>query len=261
MIVESYEDVIALSGDLKSNFWETIHTAISLTLVRHPEGVIIDCSEITECTEEGANTFLDALDFIEEQDARVILVDVPQNIYNVLKSLPETRSQLPISPTIEDARQSLRFQVDPELDSETLSKFEVMPTILACVNGTDTDKGVINIVVELAEATDAAICWLFPIIIPREQPLQAPMKDLEEEAGNVLENIHAQIKDHDVVDKFVIERARDVPSAILQAIEEYNVKKLVIGLDKHILSENTCSFIQSVIKRVDAQVLFVKSES
>ncbi len=261
MIVESYEDVIALSGDLKSNFWETIHTAISLTLVRHPEGVIIDCSGIKECNEEGANTFLDAMDFLEEHDARVIVVSVPLHVHEVLKSVPETRSQLPMAGSIEDARKSLHFKVDPELDHETLKQFEDMPTILACLNGTDTDEELVELVIDLAEGTHMGICWLYPILIPRQQPLQAPMKELEEEAANVLETIHAKIKDHDITDKFIIERARDVPSAIFNASEEYNVKKLVIGLNKHKLSEKTCSFISSIMKKMDCQVIFVKSES
>ena len=83
MIVESYEDVIVLSGALRSNFWETIHTAISLMLKRHPTGVVIDCSGITEVTQAGADTFRDVMAYIEEHDARIIVAAVSPAVIRI----------------------------------------------------------------------------------------------------------------------------------------------------------------------------------
>src|SRR5436853_3309421 len=107
VIVESYEDVIVLSGALRSNFWETLHTAISLTLKRHPSGVIIDCSGLVEATPEGAETFRDAMEFIHQHDARVIVAAVPPNILQVLRTVPDVRSQLAVADSVEAARHSL----------------------------------------------------------------------------------------------------------------------------------------------------------
>src|SRR4051794_2917253 len=104
MIVESYEDVIILSGALRSNYWETLHTAISLTLKRHPSGVIIDCSGLTEATPEGAETFRDVMEYIHGHDARVIVAAVPSKVYEVLRTVPEVRSQLAITESVEEAR-------------------------------------------------------------------------------------------------------------------------------------------------------------
>ena len=107
MIVESYEDVIVISGALRSNFWETIHTAISLMLKRHPTGVILDCSGITEVNTAGADTFRDVMSFIHDQDARVIVTAVPPQVMEVLRTVPEVRSQLAVAKTVEEARRSL----------------------------------------------------------------------------------------------------------------------------------------------------------
>src|SRR5688500_219102 len=114
MIVESYEDVIVVSGALRSNFWETIHTAISLMLKRHPTGVIIDCSGISEVTPEGADTFRDIMAFIHEHDARIIVAGVPVQVMEVLKSVPEVRSQLAVAKSVEEARRSLDLLVEEE---------------------------------------------------------------------------------------------------------------------------------------------------
>ena len=117
MIVESYEDVIILSGALRSNFWETIHTAISLTLKRHPTGVIIDCSGITEITPDGAETFHDAIDFVAaHKRARIVVAAVSEEMLEVLRSVPEVRSQLPIAETVEAARKSLDLLVENDDD-------------------------------------------------------------------------------------------------------------------------------------------------
>ena len=117
MIVESYEDVIVLSGELRSNFWETIHTAIALTLKRHPTGVIIDCSGITLMTPEGGETFHDAIDFVAEHDrARIVVAGVSKSVLEVLRSVPEVRSQLPVAESVEDARRSLDLLVEDEPD-------------------------------------------------------------------------------------------------------------------------------------------------
>src|SRR5947207_872967 len=115
MIVESYEDVVILSGPLRSNFWETIHTAIALTLKRHPTGVIIDCSGITELTPEGAETFQDAIQFVKEHErARIVVAAVSPQAMEVLRHVPEVRSQLPVVATVEEARRSLDLLLKEE---------------------------------------------------------------------------------------------------------------------------------------------------
>ena len=67
-------------------------------------------------TPEGAETFHDAMDFIRNHHARVILAAVPGHVMEVLKNVPEVRSQLPICATVADARRSLDLGVDVEED-------------------------------------------------------------------------------------------------------------------------------------------------
>src|SRR5204863_9799246 len=107
MIVESIGDVIKLSGDLTSNHWETIRTAAGLVLKRHPRGVVVDCSGITSCTEQGAETFYDMLMHIERKKSRIIVANIPPVVREALKHVPEVRSRLAVASTVEEAQHSL----------------------------------------------------------------------------------------------------------------------------------------------------------
>ncbi|MER3466087.1 MAG: hypothetical protein C4340_02630, partial [Armatimonadota bacterium] len=80
MIVESINGIIKLSGDLTSNQWETIRTAANLLRRQHRKGVVVDCSGLETVTHEGAHTFLDMLLYIEAQNARIIVANVPPHI-------------------------------------------------------------------------------------------------------------------------------------------------------------------------------------
>lgn len=265
MIVESYEDVIHLSGALRSNFWETIHTAISLLLKRHPSGVIIDCSALTECTPAGAETFRSAMEYIDAHDARVIVTAVPEHVMDVLKSVPEVRSQLAIAATIEEARRSLDLLDEPEEMNPKKKKRRLGhdPTshILACMTGNGSDQAVLDLAAELAVRHGAGVMALYPIIVPRDLPLQAPMGENEETAQRVLQNAEHCCEEQEVHHRLQVERARDVASAIVQALEENPAEKVVVGLptvdDGDLI---TPKLVTSVLNKVDRQVMFVRAK-
>ncbi len=259
MIVESYDDVISLSGALRSNFWETIHTAISLTLKRHPSGVIIDCSGIEECTPAGAETFRDAMEFIRRFDARIIVAAVPVAVHEVLKSVPEVRSQLPIAATIEEARKSLDL-----LDSGSVKKKKaptVARRILVMIEGAPSDTYTIRQAIEQADKIATEICLLYPVLVPRELPINSPLPDEEDMASKALAYCKGILQKSDIHSSLRIERARDIAGAIEQALEEVNVCLVLVGLsyDFH-EKEQSLRVMKSLLAKVQTPLMFVRDK-
>lgn len=265
MIVESYEDVIILSGALRSNFWETIHTAIALTLKRHPTGVIMDCSGITECTVEGADTFVDVMHFIEDQDARIIVAAVPEHVLEVLKRVPEVRSQLPISPSVEDARKSIDLLVKGEEERPSKKKLQQNPSLrkfLLCLSGDASDEELVNVSREIAGPALAEVCLIFPVIVPRELPIQSPLPELEAQAKAALEKAQANLTKAEISNSIRIERARDVASAIRDALEEMDANQVFVSLPTDSGSlDGGVKLVKSVMSLVRKPVLFVRGST
>src|SRR5437879_2535309 len=108
MIVTGKNDIVQLSGALHKNQWLTIKATARLLLQQHSQGILIDCSELTEVSEEGTKTFLEAMRDIQGEGARIVLVNLPDNVLQVMRCVPGVRSQLPIAKSEEEARASLR---------------------------------------------------------------------------------------------------------------------------------------------------------
>ena len=109
MIIEAREDVVTLEGSLVTNQWSAIQAPANLLLRFHPNGILIDASGITRCTEDGARTFLDAMDYIERHRARIVVCHPPPEVQETLKNIPNLRSQLAIAATCEEGRASLEM--------------------------------------------------------------------------------------------------------------------------------------------------------
>ena len=260
MIVESYEDVIVLSGALRSNFWETVHTAIALTLKRHPSGVIIDCSGLTEATVEGADTFTDIMRFIEKYDARVIVAAVPQNIREVLKSVPEVRSQLAIAHSVEDARRSLDLLL--ESGTKKKKKSQVAPSkskMVVCLTGGACDEEALHLSADIAETIEAEVQLVYVVIVPRDLPLQAPLAKEEEHAAQVLDGGKRLLSERNLPHVPRIERGREVAAALLEVMEETKAERLVVGLSSNPGDlDNNTKIVRSVLAKIYKQVVFVR---
>lgn len=264
MIVESYEDVIVLSGALRSNFWETIHTAISLTLRRHPSGVIIDCSGITECTPEGADTFRDAMDFISRHQARVIVAAVPAPVMEVLRSVPEVRSQLAVAGSVEEARRSLDLLLIDEEDTKrkrprTISPDQCRTRALVLLRGEASDR---DALAEVLRLDDLAVCHAilaFVIVVPRHLPLQSPMPEAEAAAMKAIEPAQARFTEESISFETVIERGRDISSALNAVIERTGATQLIVplGLDPE-RAEFDAALVKSLLEKVAIGLTFVR---
>lgn len=267
MIVESYEDVVILSGALRSNFWDTIHTAISLTLKRHPTGVVVDCSGITDMNTDGADTFHDAIQFVKEHErARIVLAAVPPKVMEVLRQVPEVRSQLPVVPTVEDARKSLDLLVEDE-DEHGKKKKQKQPnktidrTILAVISGDESDDHMFSVTEELVDTLPAKVVLLCPIQIPRDLPLSAPMPKEEEYAANALELGKKRMNERGTPCEIMLERTRDIPTIIHEIALQVDAAHVIVGLASDMKGDDAyLKILKSVVERVKAPLVIVRGQ-
>ncbi len=264
MIVESYEDVVKLSGRLRSNFWETIHTAIALTLRRHPTGVIVDCSGIDEVTTEGADTFYDAIRFVGEHDeARIILAAVPPHMAEVLKHVPNVRSQLPVVATVEEARRSLDLLLKGETEGKKKKKDvrrEYDRLIIACLAGDAGDAHLFRLVVDLIDTVPAKVLLLYPILVPRDKPVTAPLPQDEERAAAALEAGATWMTGRDIPSEIRIDRGRDLATVLNDAAEETGAVQVVLSVPELKDGDDHClKTVAAVIERVKAPLVMVRA--
>jgi anti-anti-sigma regulatory factor len=261
MIVESYEDVIVLSGALRQNFWETVHTAVSLILKRHPSGVIIDCSQITEITPKGADTFVDVFEFVEEhEEARIILAAVPAHVKQVLREIPEVRSQIPIVGSVEEARRSLDVLASQTEEKKDKTR-DYDRDILAILEGHPEDQDVLAMAKELILSNKTKVTLLLPIIVPRELPLTAPLVDLEEKLVKTAEEGKKFIRAANAKAEMRLERSRDIASLMEEISEEIDADFVVaaITLSKSGHRGQDCyRTVESVFEKVKRPVVIVR---
>lgn len=257
MIVESSEDVIKLSGPIRMNFWETIQTAIALTLQRHPSGVIVDCANVTELTEEGAATFQAAIDFVlEHEDARIIFVAVPDQVKEVMRQAPQVRSQMVLLDNIGQARRSLDLLADAPKTEERKTYDR---QILTCLFPTAFDHHILDVTLELVSDLPAKVILLLPIVVPREHPLQASMPESEERVDCFAEKAKTILAARNVPYDIRLERTRDLASLIAETAEEVDAAHVLVSIaPSHKQDEAMTKVLKSILNKVNRSVLFVR---
>lgn len=264
MIVESYEDVVMLSGALVSNQWSTLHTALSLQLQRHPEGVIIDCSGLTQMNEAGADTFYHVMQFLHQYDARVIVAALPQGLLEIVRRVPDVRSQLPMARTLEEARNSLYLLSDGELSDHghgsKKKKGNFDKHLLVCLSGTTCDQYLLETAVQMADGLNADVHLLYPIQVPREMPINAPLPSVEKEAKAALDKAEELMSAQRVAHSMSVERGRDAVSAVQSAIEESVVDYILFGLPSDDSSgTDHGKLVSTAMAKLDPELIFVRA--
>lgn len=261
MIVESYEDVIVLSGALRSNYWDTIHTAISLTLKRHPTGVIIDCSALTEATPEGAETFRDAMEFITSHDARIIVAAVGGKVLEVLKSVPEVRSQLPIAASVAEARHSLDLLVvAPSKKKALVAGSEHI--VLVCLRGGSDDMAALHMGSQIADTIQAHITLVYVVEVPRDLPLQAPLPADEDAAAAAIATGKTYLTERSIASNARLDRGRDLASAVHDVATETDASHVVVPLSRDpIRAEENQRLVKSMLEKLSHTVVFVRGDT
>ena len=262
MIVESYEDVIVLSGSLTHNHWETIHTAISLVLKRHPSGVILDLSQVTSVTPEGAETFHDAINYVHKhKEARVVVAAVPASVLEVLRAVPDVRSQLPMAETVEDARLSIDV-LGVAADEKKKKKEKVYQRkILACVCPESSDDYLVTIVSDLVDKNATKVILLIPVIVPRELPLQSPMPELEHAASVYAGIARARMDSAGVGYEVIVQRGRDFATLVQETAAEIDAAHVILGLPTNrAQDEQSGKMVKSLFDKVSRPLIFARGK-
>ncbi|MHB1001143.1 MAG: universal stress protein [Armatimonadota bacterium] len=237
MIIETRGDVIKLMGSLVENQWPAIRSAVTLLLNEHPSGVIIDCSGLTQVSEIGAKTFLDASNFIQAQNARVVVSDLPEEILTEIRKIPGVRSQLVVAATIEEARSSLQTGGSVSAGGRR-GPAVVVPLIGAWSR-------ILDFAATNASARKAEIHLLYVLQIPRNLPLGVPVPEIENEAENALKEAEQALKRKGVRVHKLTTRARDVVEGATKFIVETKPDLVVVGYFKTELTRegNRCPVI------------------
>ena len=200
MIIHVKGDVIEVKGSLVENHWIALRSAVGLLLDRHPSGVIIDGSGLTEMNEAGVHTFIDAANYIQAQNARVVVSGLPSDILERIRKIPGARSQLPLAASIEEARASLAVG-----GAEAVPEAKRRPAVLVPLLG-DWQKA-IEYAANHAYRT-ADIHLLYVMKVPMAQPLGVPLPEKEAEATSTLSEAEKILEGHGIIVRKMTTRAR-----------------------------------------------------
>ncbi len=227
MIISSKDDVVQLSGQLHKNQWLTIKATAGLLLKQHPEGILIDCSELTDISEDGAKTFLDAMRDIEREGSRIILCALPANVLQVIRTVPGVRSQLPIANSVEEARSSLRLSTKSPSSAQERTA-TVGGIVVPILPELDVDYAV-AIAGRLAKDLRSTVHLVYFLEVARNLPLATPLPEEETTANRMLEQAIAAAKKHGLMAVTHLERVRDVQEGVLHALKSYHALYVVLG--------------------------------
>jgi anti-anti-sigma regulatory factor len=256
MIVTGRNDVVHLSGALHKNQWLTIKAAARLLLHQHPQGILVDCSELTEVSEEGVKTFLEAMRDIQGEGARIVIVNLPDNVLQVIRSVPGVRSQLPIAKSLEEARASLRVGLANGKSSDRpLSDNSILIPLLP---GFDTEYA-ITVAGRASRELRQPVTLAALIVVSRTKPLNTPMPEEEAEAVAGLERAELVAKKHGLPYARHVERVRDAEEGLLQVIKTHKASHVYIGAyADHSQDERFLRLVEMLLHRAPCNVIIAR---
>jgi anti-anti-sigma regulatory factor len=227
MIVSTKDDVVQLAGSLVKNQWLTIKAAANLLIADHPNGIVVDCSELEHVSDEGAKTFLQAMQDIESAGARIVVATLPNEVMQVLRTVPGVRSQLPIAATVEEARASLRMCGQPSKpDKQTPSG----PTtvLLPLLPNLDIPRS-LAIAQRIHRDAGGVVHGVAFLVVARNLALGTPLPEEETEANRLMEQASTTAKALNIPFVATLERVRDGFEGILQAVKTHHAERLIVS--------------------------------
>lgn len=262
MIIETRSDVVRLSGSLHKNQWLTIRAAAGMLLRDFPEGIIVDCSQLQDISEDGARTFMDAIRDIEAARSRIIVTNLPHKVLEVLRKVPGVRSQLPIAETVEDARASLRMRSAAAAASPIPNRAPSARTggvlVVPLIADVDLSYGA-ELGARIAMATKSTLQIIFLLEVARTLPLNAPLLDLEELAQSALAAASARARGVGASPTEYVERVRDSLDGALALARSHNATSLVIGTTVDALErgsqERFDALVETLLHRATCEVV------
>lgn len=249
MIVYTKDDVIYLCGNLVKNQWLTIRAAAHLLLQEYVEGIIIDCGELEKVSDNGAQTFLDAVRDIQAAHARIFVCNLPEEILRQIRSVPGVRSQLPIANSVQEARASLR---GVEM-SHAADKQQVI--LVPVLQGFDAVEA-IGMAAELGREHHLPLILVYPLEVSRNLPLGAPLPDQEALAAQMLDQAMEAARKLNLPFSRHVERVRDSKEGILLEIEKHTAAFVVVSADSSRLNDSEAmDLVHALLNRASCSVL------
>lgn len=251
VIVEAREDTVRMYGDLTSNQWLNVKAVANLLLRHYPRGIIIDCTHLKEVNSDGAQTFLDAVQYIERANARIVVANLPDTVLSVLRDVPGVRSSLPVAATVDEARRSLMMgsPSSTEIPSATGGAVTLVPLIYptAAEHATTT-------ACRLGRESKTEIHLAYFISVPRTLPLNTPQPEEEAVAGDLLERCEAIVKRFNLRPVRHIHRTRDRAEGILQLAQSVQAETLILSRPHGMESADDIT-TEAVMRRAQCEVI------
>lgn len=256
MIITTKDDIVRLSGALVKNHWLTIKAAATQLLQDHPQGIIIDCAELGHVSEDGAKTFLEAVKDIQAAGARIVVCNLPDNVLQVVRSVPGVRSQLPIAHSVEEARASLRLSSSaPAVAEQELGEKGI---VIPLMPGLDVDHA-INIAAQVAREYRAPIHLVYLLVVARNLPLDTPLPAEEEAANRMLAQAAQAARKFNIPHVAHLERVRDPEEGILQVIKSSKAAHAILsGHQTEEEGDRFHSLVDVLLHRAPCNVLIAR---
>jgi nucleotide-binding universal stress UspA family protein/anti-anti-sigma regulatory factor len=229
MIIEARGDVVKLEGALEKNYWPTVQAAVNLLLRQHPQGILLDGSELASVSPEGARTFTDAMNYIERYRARIVVCNLSDEAMAAVRAVPGVRSRLPVAGSMEEARASLAL-FRPGTVRETGRRRTLQNILVPLLRGDDPTSAT-TLACRLAKPEGAAarLHLAYILEVPRHLPLTAPLPDEEAEAGRILDAAEAAIRRQSLTPVPHVRRARDTGEEIVHQAEELGINMIILA--------------------------------
>ncbi len=257
MIVDARANRVTLYGELNCNQWLTIKAAATLLLKRNPSGIIISCAGLEGLTPEGATTFLNAQNYIQNNGARIVFCEVPAELLPVLRSTPGLRSQLNVTKTLEDALASLGEGKDDleEVDAhkQQVSSYKVLLPLweeLDIKSLTDHSQ-------HLAKDYHGMVKVVYMLVVPQKLSIDAPLPEEEENANVILDRLKIEAKAAKVRCETHVHRCRNLTTGLLKLAVAENPEIMVLGIPKN----NEGGFdLNEILAKAPCEVMVSKSK-
>ncbi|MBM3493429.1 MAG: STAS domain-containing protein [Armatimonadetes bacterium] len=253
MIVYTSDDTLKLSGALVRNQWLTIKAAAMVLLKEHPEGILIDGGELETVTEDGARTFLDAVKDIQSAGARIVVCNLPEAVLTVLKAVPGVRSQIALSMSVAEARDSLRSagSCSDEVPDGAI--------LVPLMDGIDTATA-LRLAATASRERALPVGIVTFVVIPRQLPLGAPQPEEEAEAQRVAAEGAAVARRMGLPCAVHLERVRDRGDGLLAALTQHKARMVVVALKTPELEDDArLQLTDMLLRKAPCDVLIARA--
>jgi hypothetical protein len=112
---------------------------------------------------------------------------------------------------------------------------------------------------QIADALHVEIVLAYVVVVPRDLPLQAPLAGQEEMASKSIEMAKSELARRQVTVSAVLERGRDIGSALQQVMEESGASRLIVALNiEEDALDSDMKLVRSILSKIAQPVVFVR---